>query len=173
MLDHVLSPLRAGSLDLPNRVVMAPMTRSMAGPGLVPTQASARYYARRADAGLIITEATVIRPDGQGYPDTPGIFTDEQVAGWRRVTDAVHERGGRIFLQIWHVGRVSHPVYLNGELPVAPSEVALAGRVPRSQEEYGKPRALHAEEIEDLVDDFAAAARRAKAAGFDGVEIHG
>ncbi|MHC4939355.1 MAG: alkene reductase [Planctomycetota bacterium] len=173
MSNPILEPIRVGSMELPNRVVMAPMTRSMAGEGLVPTEQSARYYARRAGAGLIITEATIIRPDGQGYPDTPGIYTDEQVDGWRRVTDAVHEQGGRLFLQLWHVGRVSHPCYLDGELPVAPSAVPLSGRVPRSEFEYGTPRALGSLEVAQLVDDFAAATRRAREAGFDGVEIHG
>jgi len=173
VFDNLLSPARIGSLRLPNRIVMAPMTRSMAGEGLVPTAKSARYYARRADAGLIVTEATIIRPDGQGYPDTPGIFTDAQIEGWRDVTRAVHEEGGRIFLQIWHVGRVSHPHFLGGELPVAPSAVPLEGRVPRTELSYGEPRALGAEEVEDLIDDFAAATRRAREAGFDGVEIHG
>jgi len=173
MRETLLESARAGSVELRNRIVMAPMTRSMAGPGLVPTEATVRYYARRADAGLIVTEATIIRPDGQGYPDTPGIFTDEQVEGWRAVTSAVHERGGRIFLQLWHVGRVSHPHFLDGALPVAPSAVPLSGRVPRTDLQYGTPRALGPEEIEDLIDDFAAAARRAREAGFDGVEIHG
>lgn len=173
MVNRLLDPTRIGSLDLPNKIVMAPLTRSMAGPGLVPTEAAARYYARRAAAGLIITEATIIRPDGQGYPDTPGIYSPEQIAGWRTVTDAVHAAGGRIFVQLWHVGRVSHPHFLGGALPVAPSVVPLAGRVPRTDFEYGSPRALGALEIEDLIDDFATAARNAREAGFDGVEIHG
>ncbi|MEM8882574.1 MAG: alkene reductase [Planctomycetota bacterium] len=173
MTTRLLSPIRLGSLDLPNRIAMAPMTRSMAGPGLVPTEAMARYYARRADAGLIISEATIIRPDAQGYPDTPGIFTDAQIEGWRLVTDAVHDAGGRIFLQLWHVGRVSHPTYLEGALPVAPSAVALTGRAPRSDKYYGEPRALGGEEVEEIIDDFATATRNARAAGFDGVEIHG
>jgi len=173
MSKNILEPVQLGSLQLANRIVMAPMTRSMAGAGLVPTEQSARYYARRHDAGLILTEATIIRPDGQGYPDTPGIFSDDQVQGWREVTQAVHEEGGRIFLQLWHVGRVSHPHYLDGALPVAPSAVPLSGRVPRSDFEYGTPRALGSEEVEELIDDFAAATVRAREAGFDGVEIHG
>ncbi|MHC4846832.1 MAG: alkene reductase [Planctomycetota bacterium] len=173
MSKNILEPARLGSLQLANRIVMAPMTRSMAGAGLVPTEQSARYYARRHEAGLIITEATIIRPDGQGYPDTPGIFDDEQVEGWRNVTRAVHKDGGLIFLQLWHVGRVSHPHYLDGALPVAPSAVPLSGRVPRSEFEYGTPRALGSEEVEALIDDFAAATVRAREAGFDGVEIHG
>jgi len=158
---------------LSNRILMAPMTRSMAGPGFVPTDAMAQYYARRADSGLIITEATVISRGGHGYPDTPGLYTNDQVAGWRRVTDAVHARGGRIFVQILHVGRVSHPHYLNGTLPVAPSPVPLSGRVPRSELEYGTPRAMERFEVEALVQAYAAAARCAMEAGFDGVEIHG
>ncbi|MHC4448605.1 MAG: alkene reductase [Planctomycetota bacterium] len=172
MSKNILEPAQLGSLQLANRIVMAPMTRSMAGMDLVPTEQSARYYARRHEAGLIISEATIIRPDGQGYPDTPGIFSDEQVEGWRNVTRAVHKDGGLIFLQLWHVGRVSHPHYLDGALPVAPSAVPLSGRVPRSEFEYGTPRALGSEEVEELIDDFAAATVRAREAGFDGVEIH-
>jgi 2,4-dienoyl-CoA reductase-like NADH-dependent reductase (Old Yellow Enzyme family) len=171
----LLQPYRlSDELALPNRLLMAPMTRSMAGPGLVPTPASAEYYARRATAGLLVTEGTVVRPDGQGYPDTPGIWTDEQVAGWRRVTDRVHEEGGRIFAQLWHVGRVSHPHYLHGELPVAPSAVPLSGRVPRTEDlTYGTPRALAASEIPAHVEAFARGAANAREAGFDGVEVHG
>lgn len=167
---YALSP----ELSLPNRVLMAPMTRSMAGPGLVPTSDMAEYYARRADAGLIVTEATLVSADGQGYPDTPGIWSPEQVEGWSRVTRRVHEEGGRIVLQLWHVGRVSHPVYLDGETPVAPSAVPLEGRVPRTDGlEYGTPRALEASEIPALVEAYARGADNALAAGFDGVEIHG
>ncbi|MFQ5601571.1 MAG: alkene reductase [Candidatus Krumholzibacteriia bacterium] len=160
-------------LALQNRVVMAPMTRSMADDALVPTPEMAAYYARRADAGLIVTEATIVRPDGQGYPNTPGIYDAAQVLGWRRVTDQVHERGGKIFVQIWHVGRVSHPIYLNGELPIAPSAVPLSGRVPRGDLEYGTPRELRLDEIPSLVEAFARAAENARAAHFDGVEVHG
>lgn len=162
------------ALTLRNRIVMAPMTRCMADDQLVPTDAMAAYYARRADAGLIITEGTIIRPDGQGYPNTPGIFSEAQVGGWRKVTEAVHERGGKIFVQLWHVGRVSHPFYLNGELPVAPSAVPLHGRVSRKKElEYGTPRALELSEIPEIVQAYATAAANARRAGFDGVEIHG
>jgi N-ethylmaleimide reductase len=161
------------NLHLPNRLVMAPMTRCMAGPGLVPTEAMASYYARRAAAGLIVSEGTIVRPDGQGYPNTPGVFTAEQAAGWRRVTAAVHEAGGRIFCQLWHVGRVSHPSYLGGELPVAPSAVPLSGPIAHTDLEYGTPRALAAAEIAVLVEAFAMAAANAMDAGFDGVEIHG
>lgn len=171
----LLEAARLGDeLTLSNRVVMAPMTRCMATDGLVPTQEMAAYYARRANCGLIITEATIIRPDGQGYPNTPGIYTDEQISGWRMVTDLVHAAGGRIFCQLWHVGRVSHPHYLDGQPPVAPSAVALTGRVKRNPElEYGTPRALELREIGQVIRDYGQAAANAKAAGFDGVEIHG
>lgn len=173
-VSNLFEPVRLGSLELPNRLVMAPMTRSMATDDLVPTEATAVYYARRAEAGLILTEATIVRPDGQGYPNTPGIWSDEQVAGWKQVTDRVHDEGGRIFLQLWHVGRVSHGIYLDGGTPVAPSAVPLDGRVPRSDDlEYGTPRALSADEIPAYIQAFADGARNARRAGFDGVEIHG
>lgn len=159
---------------LPNRILMAPMTRCMATEDLSPTHAMAEYYARRAGAGLIITEGTIISPSGQGYPRTPGIFTESHVAGWRHVTDAVHARGGRIFMQIWHVGRVSHPTYLDGDLPVAPSCVPLQGPLKRNPElQYGPPRALKPDEIAELVAAYGRAAANALAAGMDGVEIHG
>lgn len=170
---HLLSPIRLGALELRNRIVMAPMTRSMAEGDLVPTADMAAYYARRADAGLIITEATIVRPDGQGYPNTPGIYNTSQVEGWRRATQQVHAQGGKIFLQLWHVGRVSHPIYLNGELPIAPSAVPISGRVPRTDAEYGTPRALDIGEIPGLVEAYAQGAGNALTAGFDGVEIHG
>jgi N-ethylmaleimide reductase len=171
----LFEPLRLNdTFTLPNRIVMAPMTRCKAIEGLVPTPDAVAYYARRAACGLITTEGTIIRPDGQGYPDTPGLFTDAQVAGWRPITAAVHDAGGRIFAQIWHVGRVSHPVYLGGEAPIAPSAVALSGPIKRLPgHEYGTPRALETDEIQPLADDFGQAAANARAAGFDGVEIHG
>ena len=171
----LLQPFRlSADLELKNRILMAPLTRSMASDDLVPTEAMAAYYARRAAAGLIISEATIVRADGQGYPNTPGIWSDAQVEGWRRVTAGVHAAGGKIFLQLWHVGRVSHPVFLKGEAPVAPSAVALEGRVPRSADlQYGTPRALETDEIPALVEAYAAGAARAREAGFDGVEIHG
>jgi 2,4-dienoyl-CoA reductase-like NADH-dependent reductase (Old Yellow Enzyme family) len=150
------------------------MTRCMAGPGLVPTEAMGEYYARRAAAGMIISEGTIVRPDAQGYPDVPGIFTEEQERGWRRVVEAVHSAGGRIVCQLWHVGRVSHPSYLGGASPVAPSAVGITGRIKRASGlEYGPPRALDASEIPELAADFGRAAERAMRAGFDGVEIHG
>ncbi len=173
VFSNLFSPLQLGSLNLKNRIAMAPMTRSMADDALVPTAEMAAYYARRADAGLIITEATIVRPDGQGYPNTPGIYNEAQIEGWRQVTEQVHARGGKIFLQLWHVGRVSHPIYLNGELPIAPSAIPLTGRVPRAGVEYATPRALDIGEIPGLVEAYAQGAGNALTAGFDGVEIHG
>lgn len=178
-MDPLLTPLDAGELRLPNRVLMAPLTRARsAQPGDVPTELNAAYYAQRAGAGLIISEATQVSPQGKGYAMTPGIHTDEQVAGWRLVTDAVHARGGRIVLQLWHVGRISHvDLQPGGAAPVAPSAIraesqtftsAESGMVPVSQ-----PRALETGEIPGVVEQFRAAAERAKDAGFDGVEIHG
>lgn len=172
----LLSPVRLGDLELPNRVLMAPMTRNRAAAGNVPTELNATYYAQRATAGLIVTEATQVSPRGVGYPGTPGIHTDEQVAGWRLVTRAVHARNGRIFLQLWHVGRISHPdLQPDGELPVAPSAIAPAGQAMTlaGPKPFVTPRALEASEIPGIVQEFAAGARRARDAGFDGVEIHG
>ena len=173
--DLLLSDFKlSNTLVLRNRIVMAPMTRSMASDELVPTSEMADYYARRADVGLIISEATVIGPLAQGYPNTPGLFTAEQIAGWQQVTRNVHQKGGKIFAQIWHTGRVSHPVYLKGEKPIAPSAVALDGRVPRTEGlEYGMPREMTEKEIRELIKDFANAAANAREAGFDGVELHG
>ncbi|MFB9887760.1 alkene reductase [Balneatrix alpica] len=164
-------PLNA-ELTLNNRILMAPLTRCMAGPGLVPTDAMAAYYARRAAAGLIISEATIIRQDGQGYPNTPGIFTAEQIQGWQKVTQAVHGKGGKIFLQLWHTGRVAHS-HFTGQAVVAPSAIAASGSVPRMRHlQYEVPRALSREEIAQLVEDYAQAAENAREAGFDGIEIH-
>jgi len=173
-VKELFSPYRIGRMEMPNRIVMAPMTRCMATDEFVPTAEMAEYYARRAEAGLIVTEGTVIRPDGRGYPNSPGIYTEEQVNGWRDVTGLVNSRGGKLFLQIWHVGRISHPFYINGEPPVAPSAVPLEGKVARADNlEYGTPRALEADEIGDVVEAYAKAAENALSAGFDGVEIHG
>jgi N-ethylmaleimide reductase len=172
----VLSPIRVGSLDLPNRVIMAPMTRLRAGRLGVPSAFNATYYAQRASAGLIITEATDISPQATGYAGAPGIWSDEQVAGWRLVTDAVHARGGRIFLQIWHTGRVSHPsLQPDGALPVAPSAVAPPGNATTwtGQQPLVTPRALELQEIPGIVAQFGHGARNARHAGFDGVEVHG
>jgi len=174
-VPRLTDPLVIGDLTLPNRVVMAPLTRCRAGPGRVPSDLAATYYAQRASAGLILTEATAVSPQGVGYPDTPGIWSEAQVAAWKQVTAAVHAQGGRIFLQLWHVGRISDPYYLNGEVPVAPSAIRPAGHVSgiRPLKDYETPRALEAEEILVIIEDFRRGAANAQAAGFDGVEIHG
>ena len=169
------SPLTLGELKLKNRVVMAPLTRSRATAERVPTAMMAEYYAQRASAGLIISEATVISEEANGYLNTPGLFTDAQVEGWKLVTDAVHARDGLIVAQLWHVGRVSHPDLLNGETPVAASAVQQAGHVSllRPKREYVVPRALEISEIQAIVEQYKQSAIKAKQAGFDGVELHG
>jgi 2,4-dienoyl-CoA reductase-like NADH-dependent reductase (Old Yellow Enzyme family) len=174
-MNDLLSPVRLGDLTLKNRVVMAPMTRARAGAARVPNDLMAEYYAQRASAGLILTEATVVSAQGVGYADTPGIWSTEQVEGWKKVTRAVHEKGGVIFLQLWHVGRISDPMFLNGELPVAPSAIAAKGHVSlvRPAKGFVVPRALDRTEIPGLVEAFRKGAENAKLAGFDGVEIHG
>jgi N-ethylmaleimide reductase len=172
----IFSPFRLGPLELPNRVVMAPMTRNRAGPGNAPTELNATYYAQRAGAGLIVSEATQVSRQGVAYPGTPGIHSAEQVAGWRLVTDAVHKAGGRIFLQLWHVGRISHPTMQpDGALPVAPSAIAPAGQAwtTNGMQPFVTPRALETNEIPGIVEDFRRGARYAREAGFDGVELHG
>ena len=172
----LFQPTRIGALELANRVVMAPLTRSRAGAGLVPSPMAAEYYGQRASAGLIITEATQVSTLAQGYVDTPGIFTDAQVAGWRQVTDEVHRRGGRIVVQLWHVGRVSHVSLLPpGEVPVAPSAIRADTKTftPEGYVDVSAPRALDIAEIPAIVEDFRRAARNAMSAGFDGVEVHG
>lgn len=165
------------TLSLKNRILMAPLTRCMADDELVPTQDMADYYGRRAEAGLIISEAVIIRPDGQGYPNTPGIFTPAQIDGWRTVTDAVHQHGGKIFAQLWHTGRVAHPHFYQAtgnQDVMAPSAVGIEGSVPRMRElTYQIPKAVSVEEIAQLVSDYSQAAANAIDAGFDGVEIHG
>lgn len=173
--DILFDTINLGNdLRLRNRIVMAPMTRSMATSEFVPTRAMADYYGSRADVGLIIAEATIISPMAQGYPNTPGLYSEEQIEGWKNVTDNVHRNGGKIFAQIWHCGRVSHPYYLDGELPMAPSAVALHGRVPRSNDlKYGMPREMTEAEIFNVIQEFAQAAANARKAGFDGVELHG
>jgi len=171
----LFSPFRLGPLDLPNRIVMAPMTRNRAGPGNVPTALNAAYYAQRAGAGLIISEGSQVSPQGLGYPGTPGIHSAEQIAGWKVVTDAVHAASGRIFLQLWHVGRISHPsLQPGGALPVAPSAIAPAGQAWTldGMKPYVTPRALETAEISAIVAQFQWAAAKAKSAGFDGVEVH-
>ena len=174
-MTDLFSPLQLGDLTLPNRVVMAPLTRCRASEGRVPNDLMAKYYAQRASAGLIISEATIVDPMGAGYPNTPGIYSDAQVEGWKKVTKAVHDKGGRIFLQLWHVGRVSDPVYLDGELPVAPSALKPAGHVSllRPIRDFVTPRALSRGEIPQIIEMFRKGAENAKKAGFDGVEIHG
>jgi N-ethylmaleimide reductase len=172
----LFTPVRLARHTLPNRVVMAPMTRNRAGAGNAPVALNALYYAQRASAGLLVTEGSQVSARGVGYPDTPGIHTDAQVEGWRRVTDAVHREGGRIFLQLWHVGRVSHPaVQADGGLPVAPSALAAEGALYTAAGPlpYPVPRALETDEIPGIVEEFAAGARNALRAGFDGVELHG
>lgn len=171
----LFDPIQIGDLQLPNRIIMAPLTRCRASEGRVPNELMAEYYTQRATAGLILTEATSVTPMGVGYPDTPGIWSDEQVAGWRKITAAVHEAGGRIMLQLWHVGRISDPLYLNGELPVAPSAIQPAGHVSlvRPKKDFVTPRALETSEIAGIVEAYRKGAENAKLAGFDGVEIHG
>ncbi len=168
------SPLTLGALELKNRVIMAPLTRSRATADRVPTPMMAEYYAQRASAGLIISEATVISEEANGYLNTPGLFSDAQVEGWKQVTKAVHEKGGLIVAQLWHVGRVSHPDLLNGETPVSASSVQQAGHVSllRPKRPYVLPRPLEIAEIHAITEQYKQAAVRAKAAGFDGVELH-
>jgi N-ethylmaleimide reductase len=173
---NLFTPIDIGPLKLPNRVVMAPLTRSRAGPGNVPTQLNALYYAQRASAGLIVSEATQIMPEGQGYISTPGIHSAEQIEGWKCATGAVHVSGGRIVLQLWHVGRVSHPSFQpGGAMPVAPSAIRPNGQAftAKGFEPIPTPRALQTAEIPGIVAQYAQAARNALAAGFDGVEVHG
>jgi N-ethylmaleimide reductase len=172
----LFAPFQLGPLTLPNRVVMAPMTRNRAGAGNAPGPHAATYYAQRASAGLIVTEATQVSPQGVGYPGTPGIHSAEQIVGWRPVTDAVHKAGGRIFLQLWHVGRISHSsLQPDGALPVAPSAIAPAGQAWTldGMKDYVVPRALDIAEIAGVVADYRRGARNAREAGFDGVEVHG
>jgi 2,4-dienoyl-CoA reductase-like NADH-dependent reductase (Old Yellow Enzyme family) len=174
-MTTLFDPIQLGDLLLPNRVVMAPLTRCRAGAGRVPTDLVAEYYAQRASAGLILSEATSVSPTGVGYPDTPGIWSDAQVEGWKKATQAVHASGGRIFCQLWHVGRISDPEYLGGALPVAPSAIAAKGTVSllRPQREFVTPRALETAELPGIIEAYRVGAGNAKKAGFDGVEIHG
>jgi len=174
-MTDLFSPLRLGDLDLPNRIVLAPLTRTRAINHRIPNALMAEYYRQRASAGLILTEATVVSPMAVGYPNTPGVWSAEQVEGWKLTTRAVHEAGGRIFLQLWHVGRISHPHFLDGKLPLAPSAIAPAGRVAllRPETPYVVPRALERSEIPEIIEQFRLGAVNAQAAGFDGVELHG
>lgn len=175
MTSILHTPLRAGAFELPNRIVMAPLTRCRAAAGRVPAPLAAEYYRQRASAGLILSEATSVDPLGVGYPDTPGIWTEEQTEGWKPIVQAVHDAGGRILLQLWHVGRISDPVYLDGQLPVAPSAIAAEGHVSllRPQKPFVTPRALDRHEIHGIVEAYRRGAENARRAGFDGVEIHG
>jgi N-ethylmaleimide reductase len=170
----LLSPTEFDELKLPNRIVMAPMTRLRAVDS-IPTALMATYYAQRATAGLIVTECTMIHPLSHGYMNCPGIYSPEQIEGWKAVTEAVRTQGGRIFLQLWHSGRVAHPALLDGESPIAPSAIAATGTLhtPIGKVELETPRALEADEIPEIVEQFRQAARNAIAAGFDGVELHG
>jgi len=171
----LFEPCQLGAIRLSNRIVMAPMTRNRAGPGDAPTEINAEYYRQRAGAGLIISEASQVSEQAKGYPHTPGNFTAEQVGGWRRVTEAVHDAGGRMFLQLWHVGRISHPSHQpGGGAPVAPSAVRPKGDAVTlsGPQPFATPRALHVDEIGGVVAQFAQGAKNALAAGFDGVELH-
>src|ERR1700760_3130059 len=173
-MPTLFDSLKLGALELPNRIVMAPLTRSRATPdGRVPVELMRDYYVQRASAGLIFTEATSVTPRGVGYAATPGIWSDEQVAGWKVITDAVHKAGGRIALQLWHVGRISHPLFLNGELPESASAVKPKGHVSlvRPETDYVTPRALELSEIPRVIAEFRKGAQNAKKAGFDGVHI--
>ncbi|WP_435007762.1 alkene reductase [Tundrisphaera lichenicola] len=175
-MPGLFDPIRIGEINLPNRIVMAPLTRCRAvGGGRVPNALMAEYYRQRATAGMILTEATSVDPMGVGYPDTPGIWSEEQVEGWKGITSAVHDAGGRILLQLWHVGRISHPTYLDGKLPVAPSAVQPAGHVSliRPLTPFPTPRALGREELPGVIAAYRKGAENAEKAGFDGVEIHG
>lgn len=174
MID-LLTPARFGALELRNRMVMSSLTRCRAGAGNVPTPLMAEYYRQRAAVGLILSEASPICATGHGYPRTPGIHTAEQIAGWKQVTAAVHDAGGRIALQLWHVGRISHPTLQpGGVLPVAPSAIRPVGQVftGSDMQDYVTPRALETDELPGLVENYAEAARNALAAGFDAVEVH-
>lgn len=174
-MPTLFDPLRVGALELPNRILMAPLTRARATEDRVPTPLMGEYYAQRASAGLIFSEATSVSPMGVGYARTPGIWSDAQVEAWRRITGRVHAAGGRMLLQLWHVGRISDPSFLDGKAPVAPSAVQAAGHVSllRPERPFPVPRALETEEVAQVVEDFRHGAQNAEAAGFDGVEIHG
>ncbi len=175
-MPSLFDPLKLGDLEIPNRIVMAPLTRNRTvGPARAPNALMRDYYMQRATAGLILSEATSVTPMGVGYPHTPGIWSQEQIDGWRLVTDGIHKAGGRIYCQLWHVGRISHSVYHDGATPVAPSAVAAKGHVSllRPERPYETPRALETDELPAIVAAYAQGAINAKGAGFDGVEIHG
>lgn len=173
--SKLLSSYQMNDLELRNRIALAPMTRGRSGKSRIPNALMAEYYRQRAAAGLLITEATTISAQGNGWQETPGIYTDEMRDGWIQVTEAVHEKGSKIFLQLWHTGRASHSDFHGGDLPVAPSAIAIANdhiHTPDGKKPYETPRALERNELPGIVDDYRNAARRAKEAGFDGVEIH-
>ncbi len=174
-MPTLFDPLRIGDITLKNRIVMAPLTRSRSGVERVPGPLVAQYYEQRASAGLILTEATSVTPLGVGYADTPGIWSDEQVEGWKLTTKAVHDAGGLIFMQLWHVGRISHPMFLDGRDPVSASPVAAKGDVSlvRPKQPYPTPRELSLADIAEVVEAYRKGAENAKRAGFDGVELHG
>lgn len=174
-MTTLFDPIKLGDLKLPNRMIMAPLTRSRAGAGRIANPLMAEYYAQRACAGLILSEATVVSPMGIGYAGTPGIWSQEQVEGWKLTTRAVHRAGGRIFLQLWHVGRISDPSFLNGALPLAPSALAAEGNVSlvRPARPFVTPRALALGEIPGIVEEVRKGAENAQLAGFGGVELHG
>lgn len=174
-MKTLFDSVQIGALALPNRIVMAPLTRCRASEGRVPNALMAEYYQQRANAGLIISEATSVTPQGVGYPNTPGIWSDAQVEGWKLTTDAVHKAGGQIVLQLWHVGRISDSMYLDGQSPVSASAIAAKGHVSlvRPEKAYETPRALDREELAGVVEAYRKGAENARKAGFDGVEIHG
>lgn len=174
-MKNLFDPVQLGELSLPNRIIMAPLTRCRASEGRVPNALMAAYYAQRANAGLIISEATSVMPMGVGYPNTPGIWSEEQVEGWKLTTDAVHKAGGKIILQLWHVGRISDPTYLDGKQTVSASAITPKGHVSllRPMKDFEQPRALTLEEIAAVVEAYRKGAENAKKAGFDGVELHG
>lgn len=175
MIDPLFQPLIAGAFELRNRVVMAPLTRCRASEGRIPNEMMAEYYEQRSDFGMIISEATSVDPMGVGYPNTPGIWSADQVVGWKKVTDRVHAKGGLILCQLWHVGRMSDPLYLDGKPPVSCSAIAPSGYVSlvRPEKPFVTPHALTIEEIQEVVQQYKLGAVNAKKAGFDGVEIHG
>lgn len=174
-MTSLFDPLRAGAFKLKKRIVLAPLTRCRSSAGRVPNDLMREYYVQRASAGLMLSEATSVSAMGVGYPDTPGIWSEEQVAGWKRITEAVHAAGATMLLQLWHVGRVSHPDYLGGALPLAPSAIAPEGHVSlmRPKRDFVVPRALDLSEIPGIVAEYRRGAENAKRAGFDGVEVHG
>lgn len=173
-MSNLFKPITIGNLELKNRIIMSPLTRCRATNNRIPNTLMAQYYSQRSSSGLIISEATSVSPMGIGYPDTPGIWNKEQIEGWKLVTKAVHANNGKIFLQLWHVGRISDPSYLNGNLPIAPSAIAADGHpsLLRPIHPFVIPRALETHEIANIIEEFCQGARNAKEAGFDGVEIH-